>query len=300
MKFDLTTQQIHKLPLDEILFDDQFNVRGLIDISSCLDLANDIKNNGLDQPIHVRAYSRKAPYKWQAVSGHRRGTAFRINKETHIPAIIREDLDNDYEAAAANIRENVQREGLNLLQEAKRIGYLLRGGFSPSEVAKKVGKTLAWIKPRQELIQLPPEVQDFAYKGIVNQSHIGQLYEARKDPHKLAELLKQIRHQHDAGEKVIVLKEERNSDDVFRQKKPNTDDILEVRKIIYDLLTSKLPQEYYLPHVLLSWVLGHTSLINVIRRIEEECDDKNVDFELPPELQRLVDLGTPVQELQSA
>jgi ParB/RepB/Spo0J family partition protein len=298
MKFDPTKYKVENLPLEKILFDDQFNVRGPIELSSCMDLAEDIKSNGLDQPIQVRAYTRKPGYDWQAVAGHRRGTAFKINKETHIPAFIRTDLDDDMVAAAANIRENVQREGLNIMQEAKRVGYLLRGGIEPAEVARMVGKTLSWVKPRAELIQLPHEVQDAAYKGIITQSHIGQLFAARKDPLKLAELLRQIKHQHEAGEKVIVLKEERTSDDVFRQKKPNTDDVLEIRKIIYDLLTSKINQEYYLPHVLLSWTLGHTSMINVIRRIEEECDRLGLDFELPPELQRIVDLVP--GELQAA
>lgn len=273
------------LPMDEILCDHEFNVRGRIDKMQCLDLAADIKANGLDTPITVRPYSRKPGFKYQIIAGHRRFTAFRINSADSIPAFVRHDMADDYRASAMNLRENIQRQQLNIMMEAKRVGYFLQGGFSMKEVAKMIGQSVGWVEPRKKLMELPAYVQDEAAKDTVKQSHIQLLYNARHDPARLLELVREIKLRAEKGQKEIELKEPETYEDLNKERKPKPGEVLDMRVLIYNLITSKNEDgEEYFPHVILSWFLGDVSRVDMYDALESECKRLGRPFKLPHEV----------------
>lgn len=278
------------LETKDILCDAEFNVRGRIDRMSCIDLANDIKRNGLDTPIVVRPYSRKPGFKYQIIAGHRRFTAFSINGDSTIPAIVRPDMADDYKASAMNLRENIQRAQLNFAMEAKRVNYFAQGGFSQKEIAKMLGTTPGWVEPRKRLMELPPYVLDEAAADIVKPSHVQMLYAARNDPARMLEIVREIKMRAEKGEKVIEIKSPETLEDLNKERKPKPSELADFRVLIYNLITSKNEDgEEYFPHVLLSWMMGDVSRMDMYDALERECERLGRPFKLPSEVAKLLE-----------
>jgi ParB/RepB/Spo0J family partition protein len=276
--------QITTLPMDKIDCDASFNVRGFINPAECYDLAKDIQLRGLDMPISVWTKGDR----YQVLAGHRRYTAFKINQATEIPCYIRDDIVSMYDAMAYNLRENILRKDLNLAQEAKRIGVMLGSGKTVAQVAEDLGKTSQWVEPRRQLVLLGSEVMEAAEKSIINQSHIAVLYEARKDPQRMLELLRELKLRHESGEKGIKLYEPLSEADMVRIRRPKQGEVVQLREFMADNLTKKLGNPYYLPHVLLSWFLGDTNLQDVWNTAIEEAEANNIPFSLPSEIEAIL------------
>ncbi len=279
------------IPMHEILCDGEFNVRGWVNPAECFDLAKDIKERGLDIPISVWPTDKNG-FKWSILAGHRRFTACRINDAKEIPCYIRDDIQNEYDALAYNLRENILRKDLTLAQEAKRVGQMLMTGKSSEQVANSLGKTAQWVKPRKELMELGPEVFDAAEKRIVNQNHISVLYGARKDRDKMLEILRQIKERYESGEKGIKVKEDLSIADMTRKRRPKGTEAEQFREFVYDHLTTRLDPpggDGYFPHKIISWFLGDLTLAEIYRAAGKECDDNCLEYEFPKEVADLLE-----------
>ncbi len=277
------------IDMKDIFADHEFNVRGRIDRMTCVGLANEIAKVGLQQPIVLRPYSRKAGFKYQIVAGHRRYTAFQINNATHIPAYVRTDLTNDYAAAALNLSENVQREQLNMMMEARRINYFLAGGFSVRETAKMIGQAPGWVETRKRIMELPSYVHDEVAKEVIKQSHIQKLYEARGDEQKLLELVREIKLRAEKGNREVEVKEPPTYKELDEERKPKQGEISDMRMLIYGLITSKCDLPEYFPHRLLSWIMGDISRIDMYDSLKIECDRMGLAFKLPAEITAILE-----------
>lgn len=163
--------RIYDLPMKEIYADLTFNCRGHIDPASCAELAKDIKNKGLVQPVMVQPYDKVPGKKFRIVMGHRRHMAHQINHAETIRAIVKEGL-SDLDARVLNICENIQRQDLNILQEAMSIDSLRRGGWNELQTADKIGMSRGWVQVRFMLLDLPIEIQHEAAAGLIPQSAI--------------------------------------------------------------------------------------------------------------------------------
>ncbi len=285
----LKKYEVQSIPMSEIFADHEFNVRGRIDKMTCVGLAQEIARVGLQQPIVLRPYSRKPPFKYQIVAGHRRYTAFTINDQTHIPAYVRLDLTNDYAAAALNLSENVQREQLNMMQEARRVGYFIMGGFSVKEVAKMIGQSSGWVETRKRIMELPSYVHDEVAKEVIKQSHIQKLYEARGDEQRLIALVREIKERAQRGDKEVEVKAPESFKDLDEERKPRAGEISDMRMLIYSLITSKCELAEYFPHRLLSWIMGDISRIDMYDSLKLECDRMNLPFKLPTEVAQILE-----------
>jgi len=134
--------------------------RSRFDEESLLELADNIKQIGLIQPITVREVS---PDKYQIISGERRWRASKLIELKTIPAYVRKTNDEDVLLLA--LVENVQREDLDAIEIAVTYQRLIdECNLTHDQLSEKVSKPRATITNYLRLLKLPPEIQ----AGIIN------------------------------------------------------------------------------------------------------------------------------------
>ena len=131
-------------------------------------LANSIREHGMLQPILVRPLPDSNNY--QIVAGERRWRAARMLSLNEVPVIVREL--SDLETAEIALIENLQREDLNPVEEAKAFQRLQDDfGMKQDEIAKKVGCSRSTVANALRLLKLPEEVQTMLIKGDITTGH---------------------------------------------------------------------------------------------------------------------------------
>ena len=131
------------------------------------ELAQSIKENGVLQPVVVR---RKGDGMYELIAGERRTRAAKIAGLTTIPAIIRNS--NDEKALALALIENIQRQNLNPMEEARAYSRLIgEFGLTQDLVAQSVGKERSTIANLLRLLALPKEVQENVQNGALSLGH---------------------------------------------------------------------------------------------------------------------------------
>lgn len=175
-------QYVANLPIDEIYADPLFNCRGMdITPATVIDLAEDIRRNGLHQPILVRPNpDSKSKYKYVVIAGHRRHTACKFIGQTTIKAFIKEGLDEG-QAYVLNLTENLKRVELNITQEAQAIARMYGLGYIDRQIREMLDVSVQWLKVRKDLLTLPPEVRQEAANGNLSQAHITELARLAED-----------------------------------------------------------------------------------------------------------------------
>jgi ParB family chromosome partitioning protein len=133
------------------------------------ELEESIRATGVLQPILVRPSPRRTG-EYEIVAGERRWRASQRAGLTVIPALVRElGDDRAYEIA---IVENVQREDLNAMEEAKAYESLMgRMSYTQEQAAKSVGKSRSHVANTLRLLQLPSGVQDHVLFGRLSAGH---------------------------------------------------------------------------------------------------------------------------------
>ncbi len=166
-------QKVYDVPLAEIFADNQnFNVRGYIDPIDVLELSRDIRESGtLIQPITIQPYDKKPPFRYRVLAGHRRHAAYKLLDWKVIPSLIKVGI-TDAQAWAINLKENIQRKDLNVLQEAKAIEHLNDLQVSQPEMARMIGKSRGWVQERVYLLELPDDIQRDAAAGLITLKHV--------------------------------------------------------------------------------------------------------------------------------
>ena len=155
--------------------------RQIFDDDALDDLARSIAQRGVIQPVIVRPLERKGRY--QLVAGERRWRAAQRAKLHEIPAIIR-DLDQR-EVMAIALIENIQREDLNPIEEARAYQHLAdEESMSQAEIAELVDKSRSHVANHQRLLSLPAKVIAYVERGQLSMGHARALI-----GHDAAELL---------------------------------------------------------------------------------------------------------------
>ena len=127
-------------------------------------LAQSIKEKGLISPITVR----KLDNKYIIVAGERRFRAHKLLKKKRILAYIIE-ADSNKDIMYMALIENIQREDLNPIEEAKGYKYLKDNlKSSITDIAKTVGKSRPAVSNALRLLKLPNEIQESILKGEIN------------------------------------------------------------------------------------------------------------------------------------
>lgn len=129
-------------------------------------LSRSIKENGMIQPLTVR---RTGDY-YELIAGERRLRAAKMAKMKLVPCIVME-IDDKSSAVFALI-ENLQRQQLNFVEEARAIRVLNTFyGMKQEEIAAALGKTQSAVSNLLRILRLPTEIQDELTKNGLTQRH---------------------------------------------------------------------------------------------------------------------------------
>lgn len=154
------------LPVADIVPDPQ-QPRRHFDDAALEELAASISRRGVIQPVIVRPI---ASGRYQLVAGERRWRAAQKAQLHEIPALVRKLDDRDVMALA--LIENLQREDLNPVEEARAYQRLTdQEGMSQAEVAGLVGKSRSHVANIQRLLALPDEVLGLVELGKLSMGH---------------------------------------------------------------------------------------------------------------------------------
>lgn len=130
------------------------------------ELADSIKKVGLLQPIIVRAHGEG----YQIIAGERRWRASRLAGIERVP--VRVLATNETESLEIALIENLQRQDLNSIEEARGYRRLLTEyRMTQAELADKVSKSRSTITNALRLLDLPDEVQELVYGGKMTAGH---------------------------------------------------------------------------------------------------------------------------------
>lgn len=243
-----------ELEIAEIYVDPGFNCRAGISKLSLVELAKDIKANGLDSPIIVQPYQHDT-YKYRLLAGHRRLGAVKMNGSNSIKAIIRQDISDEDAAKSLNLRENLMRTNLTLLEEAKALNYFFQKGYNDTYISKLLNKSAGWVNIRRISLDLPEVVQEAIAKEIVNQSHIKSFHELKSDPAKLEKALNLLKDKVEKGQKIIEVEKEKKIIDLVKVKRPEKRDLDNLVKWYKELNN---PNGEFV-ELIVSWFLGEIS-----------------------------------------
>lgn len=130
------------------------------------ELATSIEQHGVVQPIIVR----KNGERFTIIAGERRFRAARLAGLNEVPVLVREL--GEQEILEVSLIENLQRENLNAMEEARAIRQLMdEHDLTQEEVAKRLGKSRPAIANSVRLLALPEEIQQLLYDGKLQAGH---------------------------------------------------------------------------------------------------------------------------------
>ena len=131
------------------------------------ELASSIKSQGILQPIVVR---KKEEQQYEIIAGERRWRGAQIAGLHEIPALVREMTDNEAQEAA--LIENIQRENLNAVEEARAYKKLLENkNTGYDSLTSIIGKSKSHISNMLRLLELDNEILNYIIEGKLSMGH---------------------------------------------------------------------------------------------------------------------------------
>ncbi len=156
-----------------------FQPREDFDTQSIEDLAQSIKEKGVIQPLLVR---RKGD-SYELIAGERRLRAANLLSLKEIPIIVKDVEDRDSLELA--LIENIQRQGLNAIEEAHAYQYLIdKFQVTQDKISAVLGKARVSITNTLRLLKLPQEIQQEIKKGRISFAHGRALLEIEDANHQ--------------------------------------------------------------------------------------------------------------------
>ncbi len=153
------------------------------------ELAESIKGNGLIQPISVRRNGAR----FEIIAGERRYRAVTKLQYHSIPAFILEV--DDAQLAEMALVENIQREDLSAIEEAKAFHAMIKShALTQEAIARRVGKSQSSIANKIRLLNLPDEIQVAVTEKVLSERHARALLGLSEETQK--DVFHKIQHQH--------------------------------------------------------------------------------------------------------
>lgn len=165
-QFSEPVRRIENIPVNQIK-PNPYQPRKDFSIQSLEELAQSIKEYGVIQPITVR---RGPDSGYELIAGERRLRASKMAGLDYIPAIIINSVEQD--SAMIAMIENLQRENLHYLEEAKGYASLISDhNFTQEQLAKKLGKNQSTIANKLRILRLPEEIKELLLKYNLTERH---------------------------------------------------------------------------------------------------------------------------------
>jgi len=161
----------HTLPLDQLQAG-RYQPRTRIDEAGLNELADSIRAQGVMQPVLVRriAAAAGATDRFEIIAGERRVRAARLAGLDRVPVLVRDVADEA--AAAMALIENMQREDLNPLEEARGVKRLTEEfGLTHEAAARAIGRSRSATTNLLRLLQLSEPVQQLLLGGAIEMGH---------------------------------------------------------------------------------------------------------------------------------
>lgn len=177
-------QEQTKIRVNEIR-PNPYQPRKVFDEKALNELSESIKEHGVFTPILVK----KSISGYDLIAGERRLRASRLAGLEKIPAII--VPFDDREMMEISLLENIQREDLNVIEEARAYEQLIQKlNYTQEQLAKRIGKSREHITNLLRLLKLPEDIQDYAISKQLSMGHIRALLALKdeKEMRRIAQL----------------------------------------------------------------------------------------------------------------
>ena len=159
-------QNVRAIPIDLIRPGSQ-QARRSFNADALAELAESIRESGIVQPLVLRT----RVWGYEILAGERRWRAAQLAQVHEVPAVIRDDLDEDA-AYILGLIENLQRESLSPIEAAaglKRLSELYQ--LTHEEIAQRIGKSRVYVTHILRLLHLDPAVQTLVDEGHLSLGH---------------------------------------------------------------------------------------------------------------------------------
>ena len=164
--------ETNKVPIKDLIRN-KFQPRKKFNKESLDELTNSIKEQGVIQPIVVRP-DKNANHKYEIIAGERRWLASQNAGLHEVPVVIL-NVD-DVKSLEFSIVENVQRQDLNPIEEARGYQRLVDDfNYNQGKLSKFIGKSRSYIANSLRLLGLPPEVLSMVEEGNLSEGHARSL-----------------------------------------------------------------------------------------------------------------------------
>ncbi|OGG12609.1 hypothetical protein A3D77_04710 [Candidatus Gottesmanbacteria bacterium RIFCSPHIGHO2_02_FULL_39_11] len=213
-------------------------VRTLIKSENLVDLVESIKEHGIIEPLVVA----KTPAGFQIIAGERRWRAAKIVGLKTVPVVVKETTTRGMLELA--IIENIQREDLNPIERAQGLQRLIDEFTLPtSEIAKRVGKSPAYVSNTIRLLALPDAIKDGLITGELTEGH-ARAIAGLTDPKLMIEVYKQILTEggsvRRAEEIVRLIREEKHIHVRAKKEKIESAELDEIAHKLTEAVNKKL------------------------------------------------------------
>ena len=259
---EATNEDIIEVNISE-LRPNPYQPRKKFDEEALRDLAESIKEYGVFQPIIVK----KSIKGYYIVAGERRVRASKMAGLETIPAIPRDFTDD--QMMEIGLLENIQRENLNVIEEAEAYKSMLENlHLTQDELSKKVGKSRSHITNIIGLLRLPDEVKDLVLKNELSMGHARVLSKLESEE-QIKEMAKKI-----VENKIPVRNvEEIANEESLERKKKIVKHTTNEYKYVEDILREKLDTKVKIKDKKIEITFTNTADLN---RILEILDMKEI------------------------
>ncbi len=219
-EFNEESEAVVTLSVDAVVPDEGQN-RTVFDEEALKELADSIRAHGILQPLIVRPKGDR----YQLIAGERRFRAAKMAELRQVPAVIREVSDRD--AAEMALIENLQREDLNPIDEAKGFEKLIRQfAITQEEAALRVGRSRSAVTNALRLLTLPDSAKNLLRDGVITAGHARALL-SLKDEDKINDALCVIVDQNLSVRDTEDLVKGRPAKDKLLSSKSKEDEVLQ-------------------------------------------------------------------------
>ncbi len=183
--------------------------RKVFDKDDLVSLSISIKNQGIIQPVILKSNQNKKN-QYFIVAGERRWRACQLAKIHKIPAIIRDDID-DEKVAEISLVENIQRSELNPIEEAEGYQSLVNNhNYTQEDISKAVGRSRSYIANITRLLQLSDKAKELLLQKKLSIGQLRPLIGLKDADHYLKIILKNKLNSRDI-EKLIKKRNTKSS-----------------------------------------------------------------------------------------